>query len=60
MTTDELDAMFVDGRSSGQGDFVPIDFQAVVKARTGRNKVTVQVLWGEGVRFFVCGGLVYK
>lgn len=46
MTVDELDAMFVDGRSSGQGDFVPIDFEAVVKARTGRNKVTLQVLWG--------------
>lgn len=46
LSTDELDAMFVDGRSSGQGDFVPIDFQAVVKARTGRNKVTLQVLWG--------------
>ena len=46
LTTDELDAMFVDGRSNGQGDFVPIDFEAVVKARTGRNKVTVQVLWG--------------
>lgn len=46
LTVDELDAMFVDGRSSGQGDFVPIDFEAVVKARTGRNKVTLQVLWG--------------
>ncbi|MBG9245019.1 hypothetical protein [Corynebacterium belfantii] len=37
---------FVEGRSAAQGDFVPIDFDAVAKARTGRNKVTLQVLWG--------------
>ena len=46
LTDDELDELFVDGRSTGQGEFVPIDFDAVVKARTGRNKQTLQVLWG--------------
>ena len=45
LTDDELDELFVDGRSTGQGEFVPIDFDAVVKARTGRNKQTLQVLW---------------
>lgn len=45
LTVDELDAMFVDGRSSGQGDFVLIDFEAVVKARTGRHKVTAEPGW---------------
>ena len=32
LTDDELDELFVDGRSTGQGEFVPIDFDAVVKA----------------------------
>ena len=41
----ELADWFIDGRSHAQGDFVPIDFDAVAKARTGRNKVTLQVLW---------------
>ena len=45
LTNDELDEIFVDRRSSGQGEFVPIDFDAVVKARTGRVKLTLQVLW---------------
>ena len=45
LTDDELDELFVDGRSTGQGEFVPIDFDAVVKARTGRDKQTLQVLW---------------
>ena len=43
LTNDELDEIFVDKRSSGQGEFVPIDFDAVVKARTGRVKQTLQV-----------------
>ncbi|MDK7181057.1 hypothetical protein QP446_09855 [Corynebacterium riegelii] len=46
ITDEEMATWFVDGRSVAQGDFVPIDFEAVVKARTGRNKVTLQVLWG--------------
>ena len=60
LTDDELDELFVDGRSTGQGEFVPIDFDAVVKARTGRNKQTLQVLWAryEGVRKFVCEALI--
>ena len=45
LTNDELDEIFVDKRTSGQGEFVPIDFDAVVKARTGRTKQTLQVLW---------------
>ena len=39
--------LFHDGRSTGQGVFVPIDFDSVVKARTGRHKTTLQVLWGK-------------
>ena len=39
--------LFHDGRSTGQGVFAPIDFDSVVKARTGRHKTTLQVLWGE-------------
>ncbi|WP_288749482.1 helix-turn-helix domain-containing protein [uncultured Corynebacterium sp.] len=46
ITDEEMATWFVDGRSGAQGDFVPIDFDAVAKARTGRNKVTLQVLWG--------------
>lgn len=45
LTDDELAEIFVDKRTSGQGEFVPIDFDAVVKARTGRTKQTLQVLW---------------
>lgn len=45
LTNDELDEIFVDKRTSGQGEFVPIDFDTVVKARTGRTKQTLQVLW---------------
>ncbi|MGY6463145.1 hypothetical protein ACXIUA_04340 [Corynebacterium sp. UMB8791] len=40
-----MNEIFVDRRSSGQGEFVPIDFGAIVKARTGRTKQTLQVLW---------------
>ena len=45
LTNDDLDEKFVDKRSSGQGEFVPIDFDAVLKTRTGRVKQTLQVLW---------------
>ena len=45
LTDNELDELFVDKRSTGQGEFVPIDFEKVVKARTGRTKQTLQVLW---------------
>ena len=45
LTNDELDEIFVDNRSSGQGQFVPINFDAVVKARAGRTKQTLQLLW---------------
>ena len=34
VTDDELANWFVDGRSHAQGDFVPIDFDAVAKAHT--------------------------
>ena len=44
ITDEEMATWFVDGRSGAQGDFVPIDFDAVAKARTGRNKVTLQGL----------------
>ena len=50
----ELVDWFVDGRSHAQGDFVPIDFDAVAKARTGRNKVTLQGAVGPLHRT-VCG-----
>ncbi|MCP1388264.1 helix-turn-helix domain-containing protein, partial [Corynebacterium sp. TA-R-1] len=46
LSSESLAGLFHDGRSTGQGDFVPIDYDAVAKARTGRHKVTLQVLWG--------------
>lgn len=46
LTNEALAGLFHDGRSTGQGDFVPIDYDAVARARTGRHKVTLQVLWG--------------
>ena len=45
LTNDELDGIFVDRHNSGQGEFVPIDFDSVVNARTGRTKHALQVLW---------------
>ncbi|WP_145989977.1 hypothetical protein [Corynebacterium riegelii] len=39
ITDEEMATWFVDGRSGAQGDFVAIDFDAVTKASTGRNKV---------------------
>ncbi|STD85187.1 transposase [Corynebacterium striatum] len=43
LTDNELDELFVDKRSTGQGEFVPIDFEK--SSRTGRTKQTLQVLW---------------
>ena len=66
LTDDEVDELFVDGRSTDQGEFVPIDSDAVVKARTGRKKRMLQELWARyttlkdgnpGSPVFITGGL---
>lgn len=46
ITDEEMATWFVDCRSAARGDFVAIDFGAVAKVRTGRNKVTLQAFCG--------------
>ncbi|SMY03160.1 uL15m family ribosomal protein [Brevibacterium aurantiacum] len=45
LSADALDQLFTDGRKSGDTDFVPIDVDAVIKARIGRKKPPLKVLW---------------
>ena len=45
LSADDLDELFTDGRKSGDTDFVPIDVDAVVRARIGRKKPPLKVLW---------------
>lgn len=45
LTADDLDRYFTDGRKSADGDFVPIDIDAVINARIGRKKPPLKVLW---------------
>src|SRR5699024_8489235 len=45
LTVDDLDRLFTDGRRSTDGDFVPIDVDAVINARIGRKKPPLKVLW---------------
>lgn len=42
---DELLALVGDGRMAAAGDFVTIDMDAVITARTGRTKTPLNVLW---------------
>lgn len=45
LSAEEIDALFTDGRKSVDGEFVPIDVDAIVKARVGRKKPPLKVLW---------------
>ncbi|AZU01147.1 hypothetical protein [Brevibacterium linens] len=45
LTIDDLDRFFTDGRKSADGDFVPINIDAVINARIGRKKPPLKVLW---------------
>ncbi|SMX79247.1 hypothetical protein BSP239C_01232 [Brevibacterium sp. 239c] len=44
LTVADLDRFFTDGRKSVDGDFVPIDVDAVITARIGRKKPPLKVL----------------
>lgn len=45
LSAEEIDALFTDGRKSIDGEFVPVDVDAIVKARVGRKKPPLKVLW---------------
>ena len=42
---DDLAAMIGDGRAATTGEFVTIDIDTIIKARTGRKKTPLNVLW---------------
>lgn len=44
LCNEALAGLFHDGRSTRQGELIPIAYDAVPKARTGRQRVTLQVL----------------
>lgn len=51
LTNDELDEIYVDRRSSGRGEFVPIGFDLVVKVCTVRTKhARLHLSFNEGNR----------
>ncbi|HMR50057.1 MAG TPA: IS21 family transposase [Arachnia sp.] len=45
LSVEDLDRLFADGRKSVVGQFVPVDVERVVKARMGRKKPPLKVLW---------------
>ncbi|MBB2995021.1 IS21 family transposase [Paeniglutamicibacter cryotolerans] len=45
LTDEDLDRLFDDGRKAVSGEFVPVNVEAVVKARIGRKKPPLKVLW---------------
>jgi len=47
LTSDEIDALFTDGRKHVSGEFVPVDIDRVVAARVGRSKPPLKVLWAQ-------------
>ena len=47
LTAEDLDRLFSDGRKSVTGEFVPIDIDKIVKARLGRKKPPLKVLWSK-------------
>ena len=54
LTVDDLDRFFTDGRKSVDGDFVPINVDAVINARVGRKKPPLKVLWARlNIRLFI-------
>lgn len=44
---DDLAALVGDGRMTVAGEFVPIDMDTVIAARTGRKKTPLNVLWAD-------------
>lgn len=42
---DRIAAVVADGRRRVVSEFAPIDFDAVLRARTGRKKIALNVLW---------------
>ncbi|MGD7003886.1 IS21 family transposase [Corynebacterium halotolerans] len=44
---DDLHALVGDGRMSLRGEFVPIDMDTVLAARTGRKKTPLNILWAD-------------
>ena len=53
---DELTMLIGDGRLSTSEDYVPIDVTAVLKARTGRKKTPLNVLWSNYLTLPATGG----
>lgn len=51
LSVEELDRLFADGRKNAAGQFVPVDIDKVVKARLGRKKPPLKVLWA---RYLAC------
>ena len=45
LSVEDLDRLFADGRKSAAEEFVPVDIDRVVKARLGRKKPPLKVLW---------------
>lgn len=50
LTDEDIDALFTDGRKASTGIFVPIDLDTVIRARVGRKKPPVKVLWAQYLR----------
>lgn len=47
LNAEDLDRLFFDGRRSSAGEFVPISFDSIVRARVGRKKPPLKVLWAK-------------
>ncbi|MGJ0205193.1 IS21 family transposase [Leucobacter sp. gxy201] len=47
LTAEDLDRFFSDGRKSVTGEFVPVDLDTIVRARLGRKKPPLKVLWSK-------------
>ena len=45
LSSEEIDALFTDGRKTPSEEFVAFDVAATVKKRTGKNKLPLRVLW---------------
>lgn len=54
---DDLHALIGDGRMTLSGEFVPLDMDTVITARTGRKKTPLNVLWAKYLTLPVPAGL---
>lgn len=50
LSDEDLERCFTDGRRAVSASFVPIDIEAVIKARLGRKKPPLKVLWARYLR----------